>query len=506
MLNAGTATASLVLRDYAHLLARGVVVFAGSGNNGGDAYVVAAQLARAGVRVRVVVTAPPRTDDAQRAAAIAREMSNGPNGVARAHARLSFEEPTGHEQLVIDGLLGTGHRGALREPVLSRLRQLQTARDGGALVVALDIPSGLDASTGDVAVGTVSAHVTSTYASVKRGALFARAITGRLVLHDIGVGAASMPVDAWDTPSDASLAARTPHIAWNAHKGQRAHLALVGGVSGMAGAIVLAARGALASGVGLTRAFVDAPGVPALQHAVPQAIARSWEAPVDVNEPWGHALAIGPGLGRGDASERVMRRALDAHPGRPVVLDADALTLMSLQAADNVAALLCEWCGARDVVCTPHPGEFARISRRSLSADWSARVDALTEFAARSGAVVLLKGTPTMVAYVNASGSVQITVVPRGSALLATGGSGDVLTGVIGALLAQGTPPTEAAVLGATAHGLAGELVASSAGGVRGPTLDDVLAALPRAWSVMANPSPAPPHVLGEWPSPVGLA
>lgn len=490
MLQAGTQTAAVVLRDCADHLAHGVVVFAGPGNNGGDAYVTAAQLARAGVRVRLVVAAPPRTTDAQRAAAIAERYRGD---------LLSMGDAVGDEQVAIDGLLGTGHRGELREPMAEPVERLAGYRARQALVVALDVPSGMDATSGVCATGSVRAHITVTYGTIKRGLLLARARVGRVVLLDIGLGAhVALPDGAWCAASMSSLAEIVPAIAWNAHKGSRGQLALIGGSVGMVGAIVLATRAALRSGIGLARAWVESPGVAVLQQAVPQAIAHTWDTTSTNLVPLGDALAIGPGLGRATGALHVLRTALDRNPGVPVVLDADALTLIAESGADP-AELVRSWCGDRVVVCTPHQGEFARLIGRTVSTDWEQRANDLKEFAVRARATVLLKGAPTLLASPDHG---PVAVMPRGLALLATGGSGDLLTGIVGTLLAQGLPASSAAMLGATVHGLAAERAASLANGIRGLTLDDVLSVLPDVWREISHPAILPPGVLAELPAP----
>jgi len=499
MLAAGTSSAALILREYSDRLAHGVAVFAGVGNNGGDAYVVAAQLARLGVRVRVIMAGAPRSDDGIRAAALAARYRE------TLLALSNVEDATiGPEQVVVDGLLGTGHQGELRGAIAAGCAQLAAYRSRGAVVVALDIPSGLNATTGDVATGAVAAHVTTTYGTIKRGLVVSRAAAGRIVLTDIGLKEhACGDDDAWLLTDAASLARRVPRVAWNAHKGTRGHVALVGGATGMAGAIVLATRAALASGIGLARVYVDEPGVAAIQAAAPQAIAAGWAGvwATDGRErpPRADALAIGPGLGRGDLSRRVLQGALAAYPGAPAVLDADALTVIATEAreAGEDAAMTLRRCvGMRgDVVCTPHVGEFGHLLGAPLDSDWQTRAGALRDFAHRAQVTVLLKGTPSLLA----APSGVITAIPSGSPLLATGGSGDLLTGMIGSLLAQGCSAPDAALLGAHAHGLAAELVAAS--GVRGHTLDDVLRALPAAWRRLTHPATLPPGVLAELPA-----
>lgn len=515
MLNAGTATAAFILRDYADRLADGVVVYAGAGNNGGDACVVAAQLARAGVRVHLITALPAQTEDARRAAALAArwrssslvitelaKMQVGGPGEAR---NATPERTRGQPRLVIDGLLGTGHHGALREPLAACCAQIRQHRADGAAVVALDIPSGLDASTGETAAGAVSADATVTYGTIKRGLLRARHHVGRVVLVDIGLGPHAHGDDgAWQMADAASLARRMPPIAWDAHKGSRGHLTLVGGSDGMVGAIILACRAALASGLGLARAHVHGGGVSALQQAVPQAICTAWDTSIEGGRvARADALVIGPGLGRTTRSAAVMRGVLESHPDAPVVLDADALTLLAQEGGD-VAARLRRWCGTtRAVVCTPHIGEFARLVQCEIGDGWDERARLLCDFAERARATVVLKGTPTLLASADRradDGRVIVSMIPRGTAVLATGGSGDLLTGIVGALLAQHIQPYDAALLGCTAHGMAAELVAQS--GVRGHTLDDVLGALPQAWRGLSHPPSLPRGILTVLPGP----
>jgi NAD(P)H-hydrate epimerase len=489
MLRAGTAAAAVILRDFALRLSHGVALFAGSGNNGGDAYIVAAQLARAGVAVRLYAAAPPRTPDAMRAMQLAAPA-------------LVHGAPTGHERVVVDGLLGTGHRGALREPVLAACTRVALACDGGARVIALDVPSGLDATTGAIAEGSPEAHATLTFGTIKRGLLLSRGHAGRIVLLDIGLNGATDGDDgAWHLSNADDLARWLPPIAWNAHKGRRGRVAVVGGHEGMAGAVILATRAALAAGAGLAHAIVDAPSVAAVQLTVPQAMAEPWSSPTAGQRA--DALAIGPGLGRGTRSSQLLERIVMDHRDRPLVLDADALWLVAEVATTrgtDAASLLHQWTRpSRAVVCTPHAGEFARLLGTSVPVEWDARVGALREFAVRAGVTVLLKGTPTLVATPDGG---PITVVPHGTPLLATGGSGDVLCGVIVALLGQGLAPLEATVCAATVHGRAAELATARLGGIRGGTLDDVFDALPSAWRQLEQAVTCPPGVLADLPSP----
>jgi len=496
MLRAGTRAAEVILREFAHQLPRGVAVYAGVGNNGGDAYIVAAQLARAGVHVRLHATGAPRTDDAKRAAALA-------------HAARTFAAPTGNEALIVDGVLGTGHIGALRGEVTVACDAMRAGRDRGSLVVALDLPSGLDATTGVTADGSLAADVTVSFGTIKRGVLLSRGHAGKVMLVDIGLAEhVHIPDGAWVLPDDDAIAHTLPSTAWDAHKGRRGHLVLCGGTIGMAGALFMATRAALHAGCGLVSGVIEGAGVSALQQAAPQAIAREWPTYIATGEslPWGTAVVIGPGLGRDVKSRATLHRALRENAMIPMLLDADALTLLARDrhqtvARDDAAVTLRARCGqSPQVVITPHLGEFAALIGGAIPTDWSERVAIVQDFAARARVTVLLKGTPTLIA---APDSEAVTVVARGTAMLATGGSGDMLAGIIGALLAQGVSAHDAAMLGATAHGVAAEIATATAQTIRGVTLEDLLLALPSAWRVMANPAHRDPAVIAELPAPL---
>ena len=498
MRNAGSASAALILREYSDRLAHGVALYVGSGNNGGDAYIVAAQLARAGVSVRMQITAAPRTADALRAKSIADSYG-------------AYGAPTGHERVVVDGLLGTGHRGALRDGIAAACARMAVARHAGATMVALDLPSGLDASTGEIADGSVAAHDTLCFGTIKRGVLLARAHAGRVVLLDIGlphedegderddgaVGDEGAHGDdhAWRLASAGALARWVPPVAWDAHKGRRGRVIVVGGQEGMAGAVVLASRGALAAGAGVVHALVEAPSVAAVQGQVPQAIAESWSARDTLRRC--HAMAIGPGLGRDGSSALLLRELFTALEGQAVVLDADALWLTAMAAREDgmdAASWLRRWMSATStVVCTPHVGEFAQLLGHDVPLAWDARVDAVRAFAVRAGVTMLLKGTPSVVV---APQGRDTMVVPYGTPLLATGGSGDLLTGFLVALMGQGMPPVRAAICAATVHGRAAELATARLGGVRGGTLEQLLQAVPEAWRTVERPERLPPNVL----------
>ena len=487
---AGAAAAAELARRVPDLLSDGVLIATGAGNNGGDGWVVAQALHAAGIAVRVVECAEPRTPDAraERDAATA-------CGITVVHDVEAIAN--GGERVLVDALLGTGFRAdsELRDPIARAVATVATRAARGSTVVALDVPSGLDASSG-ASRGDLQATLTLTFGSVKRGQLVARERCGEIVALDIGLGAHVQSTNG-DPLADARwFRTALPRIRADAHKGTRGKVAIVGGARGMAGASILAARAALHSGAGLVKCVVAPESLPAVQEGVPAALAAEWpsddpSAQREIGE-WADAVLIGPGLGR-DGSRSMVERLLRTFTG-PVVLDADALSAFAGD-ADALAPLLKD----RAALLTPHPAEFARLAGGAATVEgvladrfeWPARM------AARTGAAVLLKGVPTVVA--SASGGT--TIAAEGTPILATGGAGDLLGGVAVALLAQTRDGGLAGALAAFAHGRAAFDVSARA--VRGYTLDDVLLELPKVWSLDA-PLPRPP-VIAELP-PVGEA
>jgi NAD(P)H-hydrate epimerase len=478
MQRAGAAAAAEIVRHYGHLLERGVAVFAGRGNNGGDAWVVAAALSAAGIRVRMVEVGDSKTDDARAERDTARAVLK--DGI-----------PTGAEAVIVDGLHGTGSTGSPRGAVGDAIQRVNALRAQGAHVVALDVPSGTDASTGEGDL-SVTADLTISFGTAKRGTLVRRERCGHIVVVDIGFGPHANVDDGAATLIDrAWVNDRVPPIAANAHKGTRRRVVFVGGSSGMAGATILAARAALHSGVGMARTIVSAASVAPVQVAVPAALARAWPESDDaIRESicdWAHAVVIGPGLGRLPTTRSQIERILELWRG-PVVLDADALTAFEGD-AKSLGALL----SGRKALATPHVVEFARLASVSSDDVLRAPFDIGRDLAATLGCVVLLKGVPTVITDTNG----RTLVSASGTPVLATGGSGDVLSGVAGTLVAQMDDPFEAAACAAWVHGRAGEI--AGAHGARGASLDDVVAALGPVWD---EPAPAPrPPVLAELPA-----
>ena len=477
MQRAGSAAAAEIARAYSPLLRSTVAVIAGPGNNGGDAWVVARALASAGVRVRVEAVGETRTDDARAERALSEQVvESGPiEGAA----------------LIIDGLLGTGTRGAPRGALADAIARVNAARAAGATVVSLDVPSGLDADSGE-ATHAVVADLTLTFGTLKRGLLVARANAGRILVLDIGLGPCDDADDAPALVDERWVFDALPPIAADAHKGTRRRLVIVGGAVGMAGAPMLAARAAMRSGIGMVRVLVAPQNLPVVQQRVPYALAGTWpERDDELHDSivsWAHAVVVGPGLGSTPESRALVERILRAWRG-PVLLDADALNVF-----EGSAGALGELLGGRSALLTPHVAELGRLAGLSIEAVEARRFEIGAEVARTVHAAVLLKGIPTVISAVSG----ERMVSAAGTPVLAAAGSGDLLSGIAGTLLAQLDDPLVAGACAAWAHGRAAEL-AGAGRTIRGITLRHVERSLTDAWP-SAGPVSAYP-VLAELPA-----
>ena len=491
MQRAGAATAAEISLRYREQLRAGVLVFAGPGNNGGDAWVVARALAASGVAVRVVEPVSATTPDAR----AERELALAHVEVADSAASvLAGAEMHRGERLIVDGLLGTGASGAPRGAIGAAITGMRALRARNATIVALDLPSGLDASTGATQKPVAArADITFTYGTVKRGHLLARAICGRIVVLDIGLGPhAELGDGAPSVVSGRWVARQVPEIPADAHKGTRKKVAIVGGGAGMSGAVILAARAAWRSGVGMVKLVTAEETLDSIREAEPQSLTAKWpkdsaDVARDVAK-WADVVAIGPGLGGGTAARALVDTVLAGFAG-PVVLDADAINAYTGDVNGLAAAL-----AGRAAVLTPHPVEFARVTGRAVDDVLAHRFDAALPLARHTRAVVLLKGQPTVL---TAPGEERL-VSASGTPLLAAAGSGDLLTGMVATMLAQIGDPLAAAACAAWVHGRAAWL-AQHGSGVRGLSLDDVVASLPLAWRLSDRPTRYP--VLLELPA-----
>jgi len=448
-----------------------IVVLAGPGNNGGDALDAAARLAEAGMDVTAWLVADPAALPADAAAALER---------ARACALRLVEnaEPASVDlarcDLLIDGLFGIG----LARPIAGALRGLvERVNALTRPVLAIDVPSGLDAGTGNI-VGpdgvAVRATHTLTFIGDKTGLHTAhgRDQCGSVAVDDLGIDAGLYPPGAAVLNSPAEFAAHLVPRLHNTHKGSFGDVVVVGGAPGMAGAPLLAARAAIHAGAGRVHvAFLDER--PAADALHPELMCR----PAQTTDFASATVVAGPGMGVGPAAIELMQRVL-AVP-QPVVLDADALNLAAAHA--DLRQALIHRHGA--TLVTPHPLEAARLLGIPVPAIQADRCAAARELSIRLQAHVVLKGSGSIVA----TPAGRIAINPTGNPGLATAGSGDVLAGLCGALLAQGWA-IDAAARGATwMHGRAADLLVEEGVGPIGLTAGELMPAIRRVLNALIN-------------------
>lgn len=441
-------------------------VLVGPGNNGGDGMVMARLLAEAGwdVRVQAPGARAPGTPDGALMTQLAADAGIGVSDVDLDALRRGG-------RVVIDALLGTGSAGAPREAMAE---VVQAVRESGAPVVAVDMPTGVDADTGEAPGPAIDAVLTVTFAADKVGLHVApgRGLAGRVVVADIGISPRMLQAPAAWLATDHAVAAIPPKGAGD-DKYRAGGVLVVGGAPGMSGAVRLSSRAALRAGAGIVVACVP-PGVRAeVAIGTPEVMVNAHDLDEVMRQAARvSAVAIGPGMGREEESATLLR-ALLAGIAHPVVLDADGLWHLG----DDLAALRAR---PGPTVITPHAGEAARLLGTDRAEVEARRLHAARELAARSGAVALLKGPGTIVC---APGADPV-VLDGGTPALATAGSGDVLTGIITALLARGLDAPGAAIAGSALHARA----AAVAGRGDGTIASDIIEALPAALAPVGAP------------------
>ncbi len=456
------------------------VVVCGGGNNGGDGW-VAARLLQPSGRVRVLAVVAPGELQGDAAAMARRALAAGVPVQPCTEGTPLGAAPG---DLVIDAVLGTGLSRPAEGRFAAAIRSIAAARLGGARVLSVDVPSGLSADTGRPLGPCVEADATVTFGLQKRGlVLFPGAtLAGAVTVADIGLPAEAVARVAeqcrmLEEPEALRLLPPRPPAA---HKGDAgrvlvlagspgktgaAHLALIGALRGGAGLVTLAARGevlALALAGRPEAMSVALPGAGPLGPGDLPALAEATRGAA--------ALVAGPGLQRGPGTGRLLHDWLSA-AGCPAVLDADALNALDPEPG---------WLGRRGapVIVTPHPGEMARLCGIAIGDVQADRIGLALARAAAWGVVVVLKGARTVVA---APGQ-PAALIPTGNAGMATGGTGDVLAGLCGALLGGGLPPFDAARVAAWVHGAAGDLVAARLG-QRGLLAADLGEAIGEVWA-----------------------
>jgi hydroxyethylthiazole kinase-like uncharacterized protein yjeF len=451
MARAGQAAFAILQQHWPR--ARSLGVLCGVGNNGGDGFVVARLAQAAGYAVQVW-----QVGDANKIrgdALTARQQTQA--------AGITIEAFSGADlngvEVLVDGLLGTGLGGEVEGDWRLAVEAMNAAHDDGCHVLALDIPSGLQADTGTVLGVAVQADACVTFIGLKLGLFTGQgpALCGAISFDDLEV---SEGVYAQLTPAATRLSwdqFTQPSRSPTAHKGDFGHVLVVGGDHGMAGALRLAGEAALRTGAGLVSAATRADHAASMSAARPELMSHGVETASSLAPLLKRTsvLAVGPGLGQGEWGQSLFAALLDC--SLPMVVDADALNLLAAEPAYR-----------HNWILTPHPGEAARLLGQSIAQVQADRIAAAVALQKKYGGVVVLKGAGTVV--VNSNG--EIGVCSDGNPGMASGGMGDVLTGVIAGLLAQGCSLAEAARQGVCLHSHAADLAAQE--GQRGLLASDL--------------------------------
>ena len=465
MERAALAVRDVVLERYPQ--ARRILAVCGSGNNGGDGYAAARLLNLAGRTADVLFVGSH--DKRTQQTALQAEIFSAYGG-----RELPDESSLKGYDLILDALFGIG----LKREVIGRYADVIGAVNRvDTPVVAIDIPSGVSADTGRILGCAVRADLTVTMQYAKLGQMLypGAYLCGEILVRDVGItderaAWTSEPVYALEKEDLKDL---LPFRRPDANKGTCGKLLLIAGGKNMAGAAVLAGGAALRSGCGLVKILSDGENRTILQTALPEALFAPWPEDGDIRShlEWADAVAIGPGLGQSDHRRTMLSGVLSSWNG-PLLIDADALNLI---AGDR--SLIPEL--PLSAVITPHPGEMSRLSALfeepalSVSEVAADPVQAAVRCCEALGCITVMKGARTVIA-----DSTQVCMNLYGNDGMACGGSGDVLTGIIGSLLAQGTEAEDAAKAGVLLHALAGDAAAASAG-TRGMKAGDLVSFLP---------------------------
>ena len=508
METAGSAIVRAIERHYP--TCQRIGIFAGKGNNGGDGIVIARQLAHIGRDVRLFLVSPPDifTGEAQTNLQIAKRLTASFGLQATPKGGLRIEEiltgtgfygtgtvPTtlGSCELLVDAIFGTGLRGTVRDPIaaiINAINRLPTP------ILSVDLPSGLDADTGHPLGTCIQADRTVTIGLPKRGLLMhpGAELTGKLEVVDIGFPA--QVVDAQDIKvnwTSATQAAQwMPPRPLSSHKGSYGRVLVVAGSTGMTGAAALASEAALRAGAGLVTLATPKHLNPILEGLLPEVMTlplpetdtgslavSATSTILEFAEKTKSILAIGPGLSQHPETvsfvHHLIRENREHGLDLRMVIDADGLNALA-QDRETLSLLNSE------VVLTPHPGEMARLTNTAVPTLEKDRIRTVQQFASEHGVTLVFKGAPTVTGTPNGN----LWVNSTGNPGMATGGMGDVLTGIIAGLMAQGISSENAAALGVYLHGLAGDITAETSG-MHGLIASDVLKTVPQAISSLTG-------------------
>ena len=481
MERAGAGVVTHLLQHYGSPKGKQVLVFCGKGNNGGDGLVVARLLQNKGAHLHVILMAPYQ-ELSKDAKTMFRRLKTKPSQIFTLPSQETLQALVQKGHILIDALLGTGLSSSLREPYAMAIEMMNASP---AYTVAMDIPSGIDSETGAILGTAVHADLTVTFGCHKIGLYIGNAIdqVGHIEIVDIGIPKTFVEDIKPQTQLLTAQYIRSlvPSRRASSHKGTFGHAGIVAGSPGKAGAPALAALGALRTGTGLVTVATPQTVAPIVEAKLLEIMTLALPETPDhlLGKEAGpallkfcqdkSALGFGPGLGISPSTTELLLNLLP-QLAAPCVFDADAL--------NNLASHLNVFSGMKQTpVLTPHPGEMARLmahtSSKTINDD---RIGIAKTFALQHGVILVLKGANTIIA--NPQG--QIAVCPTGNPGMASAGMGDVLTGMITGLLAQGLNPWDAARTGVYVHGLAGDLAAKTMGE---PSLiaSDLIAAIPHA-------------------------
>ncbi len=482
MENAGKGCVEAIIAAYGGTTVRKAAIVAGKGNNGGDGYVIARLLRERGWQVAVLILARPEeiSGDARTNLDLLDEATLAfcpePEILAR-YAQLLKEA-----SVIVDAMLGTGLKSEVRGIYAEAVALVNGA---GSPVVAVDIPSGIDANTGNVLRCAVRADLTVTFAFAKCGhVLYPGAeYTGRLQLVDIGIpSVAAKGMESCEFLDAAAIKPLLHRRSRSSHKGSFGHCLIVAGATGKTGAAAMAANSAVRSGAGLVTLAVPASLNAILEIKTTEAMTLPLAdggkgylgehslSPLEKLLAGRNAVALGPGLGWHPKTAQFVRR-LVTEIDLPSVVDADGLNAIS----EDPSVLLKK--ASAGMILTPHPGEMARLAGTTVDAVEADRIGVAREFAAKYRLSLVLKGARTVIAAPNG----EVAINGSGNPGMASGGMGDVLTGILAALLAQGYAPYDACRLGVFIHGHAADMVAADKGEI-GMSAVDVQERLPYAF------------------------
>ena len=497
METAGSAIVQTIEQHYP--ACKRIGIFAGKGNNGGDGVVIARQLSHIGRDVHLFLVSPPEsfTGEAYINLQIAKNLKLRIEEIPTDTA-LGVEKDVSLNhiascELLIDAILGTGLRGEVRDSIATIINAINNLP---IPILSVDLPSGLDADTGNPLGTCVRADRTVTIGLPKRGLLVypGGEFTGKLEVADIGFPA--QVIDAQDIKVNWTTAAQAakwvPPRPSASHKGTYGRVFVVAGSTGMTGAAALASEAALRAGAGLVTLAIPKHLNPILEGLLPEVMtlplpetdagslaASATSTILEFAERTKSVLAIGPGLSQNPETVTLVHQLVHENQeqglGLRMVIDADGLNALA-QTRELLPFL------GREAVLTPHPGEMARLTNTPISTLETDRISTAQQFADEHGVTLILKGAPTVTSTPN--GAVWIN--STGNPGMATGGMGDLLTGIIAGLMAQGISSEKAAALGVYLHGLAGDIVSERLG-MHGLIASDVLKAVPEAISSLTH-------------------